>query len=104
MLGGGTVCGEVVGELAMSVDEGRLQRRGGHRSVDPVVDPGGVVAGVAELMGVAPPPDQPGRPGHRARRRQYVDESVGRLVLVRTVLGHPAQSGRKPQHGATVGQ
>jgi hypothetical protein len=59
------VGGEIVGQLAMPVDEGRAQRRTRHRGVDVVVHCRGAGVGITEPVGVAPPADDPWRQGHQ---------------------------------------
>ena len=103
-LGGIAVRGQIVGQLAMPVDERRTQGGGGHRRIDAVVNPGGSRPLGAEFVCVTPPSDDPGRPGSHAVRRQFVDEPVRRVVGRAVVLRHPQQARGQAEHGATVGQ
>jgi hypothetical protein len=60
-LGGVAVRREVVGELAVPVDERRPQQRCRHRGVDTVADHGAAPTRVGEVVGVPPPADHPRR-------------------------------------------
>ncbi len=101
---GVAVGGQVVGELAMPVDERGPQRRTGHRGVDLVAHAGATAGRIGELVGVPPPADDAGRQGSRPRRRQHVDEAVRRVEAVPIVLGDPAQPARQAEHRLAVGQ
>ena len=103
-LGGVAVRGQVIGELAVAVDEGGPQRRCRHGRFDAIADPGRAPVGLAELVGVPPPADHPCGPGRRTLKRQHVDEAVRRVEARGIVLSHPSQPAGKAQHRAPVGQ
>ena len=96
--------GQVVGELAMPVDERGPQRRTGHRGVDLVAHRGATAGRLGELVGVPPPADHAGRQGPRPGRGQHVDEAVRRVETVPIVLGDPAQPAGQTEHRPAVGQ
>ena len=103
-LGGIAMRGEVVGQLAMPVDERRPQGRAGNRGVDLVAHPRAAAGSVEEFVGVPPPADGPRRQRSRPRRRQHVDEPVRRVEPVAIVLGDPAQPAGQPEHRLAVGE
>jgi hypothetical protein len=103
-IGGLAVGGEVVGELAVAIDERRPQRRTGNHGVHTVAHAGVTAGRLVELVSVPPPPDDPGRPGPRPVRRQGVHEAMRRVESRRIMLGDPPQTARQAQHGATIGE
>ena len=82
--------GQVVGQLAMPVDERRPQRRTGNRGVDLVAHPV-PPPGASENSWVCRHQPITRGGGIAARRRQRVDEPVRRVEAVPIVLGDPAQ-------------
>ena len=102
VLGGQPVCGQIVGQLAVPVDEHRAQRRPGHRRFDPVDHPGPVVADVLEFVGVPPPHGDSCRQRGQAVAADGVDETPRRVVAVRLVLGDPAQAAGQREVGSPV--
>ena len=106
-IGGVAVGGEVVGELAVPVDERRSQRGAGHGRLDPVVHPGPrqpSFGDVLEVVGVPPSGHQARRKRRKPVRRQHVDEAARRVVTGRIVLRHPAQPTGQPEDRLPVGQ
>jgi hypothetical protein len=61
VLGGQLVGGQIVGQLTVPVGEHRAQHRPGYPRVDPVDDPGPIVADLFEFVDVPPPHRDPGR-------------------------------------------
>ena len=103
-LGRQLVGGQIVGQLAMPIDEHRTQRGAGHRRLDPVDHPGAEGGEVLEFVDVSPPHGDAGRQRGEPVAADRVDEAPRRVVAVGLVLGYPAQAAGQREFGAPVPQ
>jgi hypothetical protein len=102
--GGVSVRGQVVVQLAVTVDERRTQCRRRNGRFDAVVDTGRTQSLGAEPVGVAPLADDAGRPRPHPARGELVDEAMRRVVVGALVLRYPSQPGGQPQHRSSIAQ
>ncbi len=102
--GGAAVHGDVVGQLAMPVGEHRAQRASRHRCGDAVGDPGAFTVELLEFVGMPPADRQPDRQRGRPIGADRVDEASRRIVEIRLMVGHPAQTAGKAELSTPVFQ
>lgn len=99
-----SMCREVIGELAVTVDEHRPQEAAGHRRIDAIGHPGAARIDRFEFVNVLPAHHQcRGQGGHSAAG-DLVDEASWPVVGVRLVLSDPPQSAWQREFGTAVTQ